>query len=126
MAAPTRVLCVDDNLDAVETVGQLLAMAGCEVAGCSDGPTAIAEFERFQPDVCLLDLTMPGMDGVELGKRLKEMAGDREVRLVALTGQGHIDAHHRTHNCGFDEHLVKPVEPSRLVEVVTGRTLATA
>ena len=121
MVAKLKVLCVDDNPDAVQSVGDLLHLAGCQVMGCQDGATALSVAEDFGPDVCLLDLTMPGMDGLELATRLRDLAGDRPVRLVALTGRWDPDSHHATHNLRFDRHLVKPCDPRRLVEAVTGR-----
>jgi CheY-like chemotaxis protein len=121
MAAKLKVLCVDDDPDAVETTAELLDLAGCEVRGCPDGPAALAAAAEFRPDVCVIDLTLPGMGGEELAGRLREQAGGRPVRLVALTGQWDISAHTRSSTAGFDDHLVKPADPARLVEVVTGR-----
>jgi CheY-like chemotaxis protein len=72
--------------------------------------------------VCLLDLTMPGMGGEELARRLREQAGGRPVRMIALTGHGSPDDYHRTGWAGFDEHLVKPADPLKLVQAVTGRS----
>jgi CheY-like chemotaxis protein len=120
MGATVKVLCVDDNRDAARCVGQLLEQAGCEVRVCYDGATALAVADEFQPDVCVLDLKMPGMSGEELAARLIERRKDRPPRCVALTGLWDIDAQHRSHNAGFHEHLVKPVEAERLVEIVRG------
>jgi CheY-like chemotaxis protein len=116
-----RVLCVDDNQEAAGCSARLLEQAGCEVRAVHDGPSALAAAETFRPDVCVLDLRMPGMGGEELAAKLQEQAGNRPVRFVALTGLWDIETQHRTNNAGFDEHLVKPVEPERLVEVVLGR-----
>ena len=126
MGERLKVLCVDDNQDAAQSGGRLLELAGCEVRVCHDGTEALALAREFRPDVCVIDLKMPGMGGEELAGRLREEAGDRPLRCVALTGLWDIDTQHRTHNVGFDEHLVKPVEPDRLVEVVTGRKPAPA
>ena len=114
-----RVLCVDDSRDAAETTAEVLRRAGCEARACSDGQTALAVAAEFRPDVCVLDLLMPGMSGEELAHRLREQAGGHPIRLVAVTGLWDIETQHRTRNLGFDEHLVKPVDPSRLVESVT-------
>jgi CheY-like chemotaxis protein len=122
MAATLRVLCVDDNRESARSTALVLEQAGFEVRVCHDGPTALSVAERFRPDVCLIDLAMPGMDGDELAARLRERGGDRPVRCVALTGRWDIEAQHRTGNAGFEEHLVKPVEPARLVEAVTSGT----
>jgi CheY-like chemotaxis protein len=124
MSAQLKVLCVDDNAAAAGAVAQLLADAGCDVQVCHGGPEALALAEGFRPDVCVIDLSMPGMDGDELAVRLQERAGP--VRCIALTGHWDITSQHRTSNAGFAEHLVKPVEPERLVQAVTGRAPAPA
>ena len=122
MAAAIKVLCVDDNADSAETVAEMLRMEGCEVRVCLDGPSALAVAEEFGPDVCVIDLTMPGMDGAHLAKHLREWVLGKQVRLIALTGRWDIDAQHLTRNTGFDDHFVKPADPDRLIAAVTGRT----
>jgi CheY-like chemotaxis protein len=119
MTTQLKVLCVDDSPEAAQTAAYLLEQAGCAVRVCHGGPEALAEAEHFRPDVCVIDLAMPGMEGDELAVRLQERAGP--VRCVALTGYWDIGSQHRTSNAGFADHLVKPVEPERLVEAVTGR-----
>ncbi len=126
MSDRLKVLCVDDNQDAAGSNARLLEQAGCEVRVCHDGTAALSEAAAFRPDVCVIDLLMPGMGGEELAGRLREQAGGRPVRCIALTGLWDIDTQHRTHNVGFAEHLVKPAEPERLVEAVTGRKPASA
>ncbi len=126
MSSATKVLCVDDNREMASSVGLLLEKAGCEVRICHDGPAALVAAKEFEPDVCVIDLMMPGMDGTELASRLREQGGERPPRCIALTGLWDINAQHSTHNVGFEEHLVKPVEPARLVEVVLGLRPATA
>ena len=121
MGDKLRVLCVDDNAEAAGCSARLLEEAGCEVRACLSGPAALATAAVFCPDVCVLDILMPGMGGEELAGRLREQAGERPLRCIALTGLWDINAQHRTNNAGFDEHLVKPVEPERLVEAVMGR-----
>jgi CheY-like chemotaxis protein len=125
MTSRLRVLCVDDNPDAAQSAADLLALAGCDTRACSSGASALRAAAEFDPDVAVLDLAMPGMDGIELGKRLQESAA-HPVRLVAVTGQWDIGASHRTNNAGFDRHLVKPADPHTLVEAVTGREQACA
>src|SRR5437660_921953 len=93
MDAPLKVLCVDDNADAAESAAMLLEGAGCAVRVCHDGPSALAAAAEFQPDVCVIDLRMPGMRGEELASRLREQAG-RPLRCVALTGLWDINAQH--------------------------------
>jgi two-component system, OmpR family, response regulator len=120
MTAPLKVLCVDDNPDAADSTAEMLRLAGFDTRSCHDVTSALAEAEVFEPDVCVLDLTMPGMSGDQLGKVLREWVGVKDVRLIALTGRWDIEAHHRTHNAGFDEHLVKPVDPAKLIAAVKG------
>jgi len=121
MANKLRVLCVDDNPDMVTSTVMLLELAGCDVAGCTSGVAALAVAADFRPNVGVLDLTMPGMRGEELAVRLRDQAGSRLMRFVALTGAWDITAQHRTRNAGFDDHLIKPADPNRLVEAVTGQ-----
>jgi two-component system, OmpR family, response regulator len=121
MPAPIKVLCVDDNRETAGLVGQILKKAGCEVRICHDAPSALSTALDFQPDVCVIDLILPGMDGTELALRLREERGDNPPRCIALTGQWDIECQHRTHNVGFAEHLVKPVESDRLIHAVFNR-----
>ena len=73
---------------------------------------------EFRPDACILDLTMPGIDGVEVGRRLRERPWARTLPLVAVTAQGNDEARRRTAEAGFDLHLTKPVDPDRLANVL--------
>jgi two-component system, OmpR family, response regulator len=115
-----KVLVVDDNQDAAFSAAELLENAQCEVRVYHDGPTAIVEARDFCPDVCVLDLTMPRMDGAELAERLLEQAGN-PLRIIALTGRWDITSTHQTRNAGFEEHLVKPVDPDHFIKTVTGK-----
>src|SRR5437763_766914 len=120
MGEKLKVLCVDDEPQAADAAALVLRRAGCDARACHGGPPALAAAELFRPDVCLLDLAMPGMDGGELARQLLGRASGRPVRLVALTGLWDGEARRRTRDAGFAAHLVKPVEPGRLVEAVTG------
>jgi CheY-like chemotaxis protein len=120
MSAHLKVLCVDDNEDAANATAMMLERAGFETKACHSGLAALCEAETFQPDVCLIDLTMPDMSGDELAVRLRQHADRQPPRCIALTGSWDISSQHRTHNAGFERHLVKPVEPERLIEVVRG------
>jgi CheY-like chemotaxis protein len=113
-----RVLCVDDNRDAADTLGILLEIVGFEVKVCYDGPSALAAAETFRPDAAILDLTMPGMDGDEVGRRLRARPWGKAIPLVALTALSGDDARRRTEEAGFDLHLTKPVAPDRLANVL--------
>ncbi len=113
------VLVVDDNRDAAESLAMLLRTAGAEVRVAHDGPTALAEFERSEPHVVLLDIGMPGMDGCEVARRLRAISRPDRVVLVALTGWGQDEDRRRVREAGFDHHLVKPVELASLQALLT-------
>jgi CheY-like chemotaxis protein len=120
MPAAIKVLCVEDQPQTADIVARLLEDAGCQVQICHDAATALAVAPKFHPDVCVIDLLLPGMDGVELTARLREEGGDHPPRCIALTGLWDIECQHRTHNAGFEDHLVKPVEADRLIQAVMG------
>jgi signal transduction histidine kinase/CheY-like chemotaxis protein len=108
-AHPLRVLVVDDNVDAADSLGRLLELEGHEVRRVHDGPTALAAADAFRPDVVVLDLGMPGMDGYEVARRLRDR-DEAGVVLVALSGYGRDDDRRRARLAGFDHHLTKPAE----------------
>jgi CheY-like chemotaxis protein len=113
-----RVLCVDDNQDSADSMAMLLDMLGCEVEVSYNGPAALALSDEFRPDVCLLDISMPGMDGCELARRLRQRAGGRPLLLVAMTALGSESDRGRTAAAGFDHHLTKPVEIDALIDAL--------
>ncbi|HEY6126531.1 MAG TPA: ATP-binding protein [Steroidobacteraceae bacterium] len=113
-----RILVVDDNRDAAESLGMLLEMGGCTVAIAFDGPQALMTIESFKPDVALLDIGMPGMDGYELARRIRASQIGRNLVLVALTGWGQADDKKRATEAGFDQHLTKPVDPDLLEQII--------
>ena len=113
-----RVLCVDDNRDAADSEAELLRLAGFNPRACYDGSTALAVAREFAPDVVLLDLHMPGMDGDELARRLTEEAAGRPQLLVAVTAMSNDESHRRTEAAGCTMHLVKPVDPHDLLRIV--------
>ena len=117
--APTRrklarVLVVDDNRDAATTLGALLAASGYTVATSFDGESALREAEQFAPDICVLDISMPGMDGYELARRLRQKSADRPPVLAAVTAFGDTDHLDRAADSGFDLHFTKPADPKEL------------
>ena len=114
-----RVMVVDDNRDAAESLGMLLEMENCTVSVAFDGPQALEALPAFHPDIVLLDIGMPGMDGYELARRMRTTPGGTELVLVALTGWGQADDKKRAMDAGFDEHLTKPVDPDLLARVIT-------
>ena len=119
--AAKRVLVVDDNIDAAVTLGHLLRSLGHEVQVVHDGATALKAADELRPDVVLLDIGMPGMDGYEVARRLRTAHKDRRFRIVAITGWGQDADRQRAKEAGFDVHLVKPVDPSLLVRMLDER-----
>ena len=116
-----RVLIVDDNEDAADALGMLLGTMGAEVQVVHDGPAALARVPEFRPDVVLLDLGMPGMNGLEVARRMREHPEARQMTLVALTGWGQREDRRRTHEAGFDYHLVKPADVNTLQSILAMR-----
>jgi len=114
-----RVMVVDDNRDAAESLGMLLEMENCTVSVAFDGLQALAVVDEFRPDIVLLDIGMPGMDGYELARRMRASTRGSELVLVALTGWGQADDKKRAMDAGFNEHLTKPVDPDLLARVIT-------
>ncbi len=109
-----RVLVVDDNRDAADMLGAALELMGNEVFTAYDGTSALGLAAQHRPEVVLLDLGMPEVDGYEIARRLRAEPWGAELKLVALTGWGQLGDRQRSHDAGFDQHLVKPVEPELL------------
>jgi DNA-binding response OmpR family regulator len=108
---------VDDNRDCAESAALLLRMTGFEARTCYDGRNALLVNDSFRPAVCFLDLNMPGMDGDELARRLRKASQWRPLLLIAVTAMSDEASCTRIKAGGFDLHLVKPVDPGKLVEV---------
>jgi signal transduction histidine kinase len=115
-----RVLVVDDNVDAADSLGQLLRLDGHTVETAYAARAAIDKFEAFHPDLVLLDIGLPEMDGYEVAHRLRQRGDARNVILVALTGYGQREDRERALVAGFDDHLVKPVNFPDLQRVIAG------
>ena len=113
-----RVLVVDDNVDAAIALGVLLRSLGHQTCVVHDGITALKMAPEFRPDVVLLDLGMPGMDGFETARRLRSLKRDRPFRIVAVTGWGQESDRVKTREAGFDLHLVKPVDMDVLAQAL--------
>jgi signal transduction histidine kinase/DNA-binding response OmpR family regulator len=116
-AAPYRILVVDDNVDAADTLGMLLRAQGHEVAVTHDGPTALQTMTQLRPRFVLLDIGLPNMDGYAVARQIRlnsEFAGSF---LIALTGYGQEEDRLRAMDAGFDHHLVKPVDPEALPDL---------
>jgi CheY-like chemotaxis protein len=112
--AQRRVLVVDDNEDAAASLAMLLRFLGSEVQVARDGATALSMIADFRPDAVLLDIGMPGMDGFEVARRIREQADFAGIVLIALTGWGQAEDRSRTRAAGFDHHLVKPADITSL------------
>jgi CheY-like chemotaxis protein len=109
-AAGRRVLVVEDNADAADTLALLLELMGHEARTASDGAQALQVAPGFRPEVVLLDIGLPKMNGYEVCRRMREQPWGREAFIVALTGWGQADDLRQASEAGFDRHLVKPVE----------------
>ncbi|HEX2223613.1 MAG TPA: response regulator, partial [Thermoanaerobaculia bacterium] len=112
--AAAHILLVEDNEDAAGALGELLAIWGHEVDIANEGPTALEKARLRPPDVVLLDIGLPGMDGYEVAKALRAQPGLERTRLIALTGYGQENDRRRSSLAGFDHHLVKPVDVDHL------------
>ena len=117
--AGCRVLVVDDNRDAAEATSVLLELSGHEVKTVGDGSEALASAPIYAPDVVLLDIGLPGMDGYEVAVRLRQMPETRDSCLIALTGYGQPADRARAREAGFDHHLTKPADPDALLGLIT-------
>jgi CheY-like chemotaxis protein len=113
-----RVLVVDDNEDAAEMMSLVLAQRGHEVRVANDGPAALSLLDGFQPEVAVLDLGLPVLDGYELAARLREQLEGYALRLIAVTGYGQPEDRARTRAVGFHRHLVKPVDLNELERAI--------
>jgi CheY-like chemotaxis protein len=109
-----RVLVVDDNRDAADSLSSLLELFGHEVKTCYNGPSALELIEQYGPDVVFLDLGLPGMDGYEVAREVQRRHPADGPLLVALTGYGADKDRSATQEAGFVRHLVKPVDPEEL------------
>jgi signal transduction histidine kinase len=109
-----KVLVVDDNRDAAASLGMLLRYLGTDVQTVGDGAAALSAIESYRPDVVLLDIGMPVMDGFEVARRIRENRSNDHIVLVALTGWGQTEDRNRTRDAGFNHHLVKPADISTI------------
>jgi CheY-like chemotaxis protein len=110
MEVAARVLVVDDNADAADTLAKLLALGGHEAQIARDGPQAIVAALRWQPEFILLDIGLPGLDGYEVARRLRQEMACQETVLIAVTGYGQPEDRQRSRAAGIDHHLLKPVD----------------
>ncbi|MGH9336074.1 MAG: hybrid sensor histidine kinase/response regulator [Vicinamibacteria bacterium] len=113
-----RILVVEDNRDALDTLKMLLSAAGHEVKAAMHGREALESASRIRPEVAIVDLGLPGMDGYEIARRLRERETNRDMLLIALTGYGSAEDRKRTREAGFDAHLLKPLDYEELTSLL--------
>jgi PAS domain S-box-containing protein len=113
-----RVLIVEDNDDAREMLQTMLALQHHTVRAAADGPAGIEAALEFEPDIALIDVGLPGLDGYEVARYLRAAGGAKRLRLIALTGYGLPKDAERAREAGFDAHVVKPVHPDRLAQIL--------
>jgi two-component system CheB/CheR fusion protein len=113
-----RVLVVDDNQDAADSMELLLTSLGCEARVAYDGVAALEMARAYRPDLALIDLGLPGMDGYQVALHLRREPELQKMKLVAVTGYDWKEARLRSEAYGFDQHLVKPLDPNQLKELL--------
>jgi CheY-like chemotaxis protein len=119
MAAPRKsILVVDDNRDAADSLAMLLEIGGHEVTAVYSAADALKRASELKPDVIVMDIGLPEIDGCEVARRIRGMPDLAGVRLLALTGHGRDEDRQRTRDAGFDHHLVKPVDLDELERLV--------
>ena len=117
--AGVRVLVVDDNVDAADAFEALLSRQGSEVRTAYDGVAALREAQEMQPDVVLMDIGLPKLTGHEVAAQIRSSEWGKQMILIAVSGWGNEEDKRRSYAAGFERHLVKPVEPRRLMDVMS-------
>jgi two-component system CheB/CheR fusion protein len=115
---PLRVLVVDDDADTAQSLALLLRLFGHECQAADNGVSALTHAEQLRPDVVFLDLLMPEVDGFEVARRLRQQTPRPQPVLIALTGYGDAAHRQRCDEAGFDFHLLKPVDPEDLRQLL--------
>jgi len=118
---PRRILVVDDNRDSAESLARLLQMFDHEARTAYDGPTALQAVDSFRPDVIVLDIGMPGMDGYEVARQLRLKPRPARLLIIALTGYGTDADRQRCYEAGIDHHLTKPARLEALQALLAQR-----
>jgi len=113
-----RVLVVDDNVDGAKALALLLAYFQCDVDVAFDGESALTTADSVEPQVAILDLGLPRIDGFEVARRIRQRPWGRQVMLIALSGWGQDEDRMRSREAGFDLHLVKPVDSQALLKIL--------
>jgi len=114
-----RILIVDDSCDVADSLARLLTTLGYEAKAVYDGQSAIQEAAEFQPDMAFIDIGMPGLDGYEVVRRIRQQRGHIHIILVALTGWSQAADIQRAYNSGFDLHIIKPMGVDTLKGLLT-------
>jgi PAS domain S-box-containing protein len=117
-----RVLVVDDNRDSADSLAMLMEITGNKAYMAHDGVAAVAAIEKHRPEVVLLDIGLPGLDGHEVCRRVREQPWGKDIVMIALTGWGQDDDRRRSDEAGFNGHLVKPVDYDKLLELLASLT----
>jgi len=115
-----RILVVDDNQDGADSLSEMLKIVGNDTRTAYDGQAGVDAAGEFRPDVILLDIGLPKLNGYEACRRIRELPGGKRVVLIAVTGWGQDEDRRRSHVAGFDHHMVKPVDPQALMELLAG------
>ena len=118
IGASLRILVVDDNTDSAQSLAMLLKRFRHHVRTADDGPTALEAADQFRPNVVLLDIGLPGMDGYEVAKAMRRQAAFHDVTLIAMTGYGQESDRARSREAGFDHHMVKPADFAKLRQIL--------
>jgi two-component system CheB/CheR fusion protein len=122
VAVPRRILVVDDNMDSADSLALLLRLQGHEVETVYDGITALERGVSLEPEVVVLDIGLPGLDGYQVARGLRRRPRTAKVLLIALTGYGQEEDQRQAREAGFDHHLVKPVDPQILYDLIDNRS----
>jgi two-component system, sensor histidine kinase len=117
-----RILVIEDNPDARRVLKRLLEIWGHRVSEAEDGPRGLQRAIDERPEIALVDVGLPGLDGYNLAEQIRQRLGD-SIRLIALTGYGQPEDRDRAYAAGFDLHLVKPVDRDKLAEALASQTL---
>jgi PAS domain S-box-containing protein len=115
---PRRVLIVDDNLDSAAGLAKLLRLSGYQVTTATDGPTALEITSINRPEVILMDIGLPGMDGYQIAEHFRKQDGAEQTLVIATSGYGQDEDFRRSRSAGFDHHLVKPIDVEKLLELL--------
>jgi CheY-like chemotaxis protein len=121
-----RILVVDDNRDSADSLSMMLKMMGNDTRTAYDGEEAVAAAADFRPNVILLDIGLPKLIGYETCRQIRDQPEGNEVVIIAQTGWGQEDDRQRTHDAGFDHHMVKPVDPQVLIKLLADLQAAKA